>query len=123
MDPTTIYHYTAITLSHANALEDRSWRPSGMQACDKVATAAMSHAVRLGHPLLVMADALVQLAHVHVDKFDSPIAEDYVLGPEWLKAVEAVGQMLNGDYGPIDAGTVSSILQEARGIAGFGESE
>lgn len=122
MPHTIPYRYTGNTMD--KALKLSGWpHPESLSPTTTVAAVHMANAMQKGHPLLIMADCLTQLACLHKARFGCPIAQDYVLGPEWKSAWEGVHGLLNGDYGPIDNGTVSSILYEALEVAGFKESD
>lgn len=87
------------------------------------AAAALDHAQGFGQPLLVAMDALLRAAKDHTKRFEQKLAEDYVLGPPWLAAAKGVRALLNGDFGPIDNGTVEAIFWRALEIAGYTESD
>jgi hypothetical protein len=94
-----------------------------------------SHRLGLEHgePLVIMMDALIRYAKAHEKRFESKLAEDYVLGPEWLKAASAIRQLLNGDGAVAhelgrntdskDNGAVEGMFWDAMAIAGFKESD
>lgn len=87
-----------------------------------VAALAIQHAGHYGHPILETVDALLRAAQVYRTRFGAPIAEDYVLGPYWLDSIKNARRLLDGDFGPLDNGTVEAIFWRAMGIAGFQES-
>lgn len=84
-------------------------------------------------PLIVCMDALIRYAKAHQKRFDSQLAEDYVLGPEWLSAAKAVRALLNGDGAVAhelerntdskDNGAVEGMFWDAMKIAGFKEED
>lgn len=89
--------------------------------------------MREGEPLIVMLDALIKYAKAHKGAFFSPLAEDYVLGPDWLAAAKGVRGLFNGN-GAIahtlnrstdskDNGTVEAMFWQAMEIAGFTEAD
>jgi hypothetical protein len=85
------------------------------------AAAALQHAVTYQQPLLTAMDALLRAAKDYSERFDSKLADDYVLGPPWLDAIKGVRRLLDGDFGPIDNGTVEAIFWRALAIAGYNE--
>lgn len=88
-----------------------------------VASKELEHAAHNWHPLLVGLDAMLRMAASHKSRFESPISEDYFLGPRWLGAAKGLRELLNGDFGPIDNGTAESIFWAAMDSAGFSESD
>lgn len=87
------------------------------------AAADIQHAGHYGHPILETVDALLRAAKVYQQRFDAPIAEDSVLGPYWLDAIKNARRLLDGDFGPVDSGTVEQIFWRAVDIAGFTEAD
>jgi hypothetical protein len=88
-----------------------------------VAARAIQHAGHNGHPVLESVDALLRAAKMHRQRFGSGIADDYVLGPCWLSAIKNARDLLCGDFGPVDNGTVESIFWRALDIAGFDQTD
>lgn len=84
---------------------------------------ALRHAAHNGHPLLIAMDSLLRAARTYSTRFESTLAEDYVLGPDWLAAAKGVRGLLDGDFGPIDSGTVEEIFWRAMDAAGFTEAD
>jgi hypothetical protein len=84
-------------------------------------------------PLIVMMDALIRYAKAHEKRFESKLAEDYVLGPLWLNAAKGVRGLLNGDGALAheegwntdskDNGAVEGMFWDAMALAGFKEEE
>lgn len=60
---------------------------------------AQSHALgmRCAEPLIIMLDSLEKYAASYRKRFGSPLAEDYVLGESWVRALKGVRELLNGD--------------------------
>jgi hypothetical protein len=67
--------------------------------------------LKCGHPIVLMAHGLKG----YVDRYaggseDTFIADDYVLGPAWLRALKGLRAMLNGETGGLDCGTIDGAL-------------
>lgn len=63
-------------------------------------------------------------AAAHAERFDSPIGDDYVLGPAWAQWGASLRTLLNGETGELDCGTLDSILVDnltEQGFDGDGE--
>ncbi|MGE3279717.1 MAG: hypothetical protein AB7H90_03335 [Alphaproteobacteria bacterium] len=63
--------------------------------------------------------AWVYYAEAHRKRFESPIGEDYVLGPAWARWGFALHELLNGETGRLDCGTLSSIINDNLAEQGF----
>lgn len=83
----------------------------------------MKKAVATNHPLLAAMDSMLRAATIHKRKYDSAISSDYVLGDHWLKAAVGIRELLNGDFGPLDNGTVESVFWSAMAEAGYSGSD
>lgn len=116
----TLYRYSAETVAQANRL------PVGT-----VAEQAHKSGMEQGEPLIIAMDALIKHAEAYSIRFEQPLAEDYVLGPQWLDAAKALRGLLNGD-GAIalkkgistdtkDNGSVEGMFWDALQIAGYTE--
>lgn len=118
----TLYRYTAETVAAANKI------PPG--CVDE-----QSHKLGMtnGEPLIIILDSLVKYAEAHRVRFESNLAEDYVLGPMWLDALKATRGLLNGNgayANMIDRSTDSKsngscedVFWAAARVAGYEESE
>ena len=53
-----------------------------------------------------MLHAWIAYGETHKRRYDSPIGNDYVLGPEWARIGRALRGLLNGDLGRLDGGTL-----------------
>ena len=70
-----------------------------------------SHIMTLGaHPMASAIRSWVKYAQNHAREFDSDIGHDYVLGPAWARWGAALRELLNGDLGRMDAGTLDHII-------------
>jgi hypothetical protein len=86
-----------------------------------------------GEPLLVIMDGLIRYAKAHECRFESKLAEDYVLGPAWLDAAKAIRCLLNGDGAVAhemekstdskDNSSLEGMFWDAMAVAGFSESD
>jgi len=54
--------------------------------------------------------ALDEYACAHNRRFDSLIGHDYVLGPVWETMARSLKELLNGETGRLDCGTVESAI-------------
>lgn len=118
----TQYRYTPETIAHANRL------PAGT-----VSEQAHKYGMEQGEPLLIAMDALFKYADTYWRKFNCQLANDHVLGQEWLKAVVGIRALLNGD-GQVamakdittdtkDNGCIESLFWDALRVAGFKEED
>ncbi len=69
--------------------------------------------------LLDLIVGLTEYAGAHVRQYDSPIADDGVLGEAWLDALRGVRALLNGELGRLDGGTLDHAIIELYKAAGF----
>lgn len=73
----------------------------------------------VGAPVVRMIEALALYADKHAERFESPIGNDYVLGVAWANIARGVRDLLNGEMGNLDCGTLDGMLvgmMEAQGI-------
>lgn len=97
--------------------------------------AAVSHALgeRNGEPLIHGLDGMLRYAKAYSLCFDSPLCNDYFLGPHWLETVKGLRGLLNGQ-GVVamerdrstdskDDGVCEAIFWEAMEAAGFTEAD
>lgn len=118
----TQYRFTAETIAHANKL------PVGT-----VSEQAHKYGMEQGEPLIVAMDAMLKYAQTYRRRFENTLAEDYVLGKEWLTVVTGLRALLNGD-GQVamakdittdtkDNGCVEALFWDAMAAADFKESD
>lgn len=118
----TQYRYTVETIAHANKL------PAGT-----VSEHAHKYGMEQGEPLIIAMDALFKYAQTYRRRFDGPLAQDGVLGCEWLSAVKGIRRLLNGD-GQVamakdittdtkDNGCIESLFWDALKVAGYTEAD
>lgn len=74
-------------------------------------------------PILGLINSLTTYMFEHESRYGSLIAEDYVLGPQFLKAAKAVRKLLNGETGRLDCGEMDSTIRRMLFSAGFSEQE
>ncbi len=67
----------------------------------------------------LMLRALAAYADDHLKRFESPIADDYILGADWRRSLSAVRALLNGDTGRLDCGDVDRAILAMFKAAGF----
>lgn len=116
----TLFRYSAETIAHANRI-----------AVGCVNEQSHKKGMELGEPLIVAMDCLLKYAEAYRIRFESGLANDYVLGPQWLDAIKGLKGLLDGD-GAIalkncistdtkDNGALSGIFDDALRIAGYTE--
>lgn len=118
----TLYRYSGEAIAEANRI------PIGTMA-------EQSHkrGMEAGEPLIILMDCLLKYAEAHRTAFESLLAEDYVLGPQWLTAAASVRRLLDGNGAvanlkeiPTDTkdnGAVESLFWSALAMAGFTEDD
>lgn len=62
-------------------------------------------------------------ARNHAERFGSPIGQDYVLGPAWARWGFALRELLNGELGRLDGGTLDTILHDNLAEQGYNPDE
>lgn len=67
--------------------------------------------------------ALKVYANSHKLRFDSKLADDYVLGPAWLAMLQGVRTLLDGETGRLDCGTVDGYLVKLAEDNGFKQED
>lgn len=70
-------------------------------------------------PIVGMLRGWIQYAERHRQQYESTIGEDGVLGPAWAQIGDGIRQLLNGDCGRLDCGTLDSIIHDNLREAGF----
>lgn len=75
-----------------------------------------------GDPVIRAMEASYAYAVAHKARFESPLAEDYVLGPAWLNMAKGARALLNGE-GQFDGGTLEALFWKALEVAGFTEAD
>jgi hypothetical protein len=113
-------------------------QPETNKAIDKVPVGTMAEqSMNLGlvgaEPLLLAMDGLLRYAKAYSRRFEGQLAEDYVLGPEWLAAAKGIRGLLNGDGAVAmergittdskSNGVIEEMFWAALGIAGFKEAD
>ena len=63
--------------------------------------------------------AWLDYANGHEARYDSRIGDDYVLGPPWAQIGAGLRQLLNGESGRLDCGTLDSIIYNTLNAEGF----
>jgi hypothetical protein len=72
-----------------------------------------------GETVSPMLRAWAQYAKEHREQYESPIGEDYVLGPEWRTIGLAIRALLNGNCGRLDCGTLDAFILDSLQENGF----
>lgn len=68
----------------------------GKLSLNTVDAASTRFGIERGEPLLLCLDGLLRYAKAHKARYESPLAEDYVIGEPWLEALKGVHYLLNG---------------------------
>lgn len=118
----TLYRFAPETIAEANKLTPGT-----------VAERDHKNGMTAGEPLIVAMDCLLKYAEAHAVRFESPLAEDYVLGPAWLRSISALRELLNGNGSVAnmkgmgtdskDNGCVESVFWAAMRTAGYKEED
>ena len=94
-----------------------------------------AHRIGMGatEPIIMILDALIRYAKAHEKRFESKLAQDYVLGVEWLAMAKGARALLNGDGAVAherglntdskDNGACEAMFWDALEIAGFGQED
>lgn len=97
--------------------------------------AAQSHHLGedCGEPLYVTFRVMHRYATAYRHRFDAPLAEDYVLGAEYLKVITGARGLLNGDGAVAqergittdskDNGVAEAMFWDCMAAAGFTEAD
>jgi hypothetical protein len=94
------------------SFQENQWGKRHARAWDDAAMFASGDAADLSRSLVLMIRGWVAYADAHRKACESGITEDGVLGREWQRIGEALRSLLCGDLGPLDGGTLDSILCE-----------
>ena len=70
-------------------------------------------------PLISMLRGWLNYADRHYLAYESTIGEDGVLGPEWAKIGASLRELLNGELGRLDGGTLDGVLYDTLKAEGF----
>jgi hypothetical protein len=70
-------------------------------------------------PIRLMFQVLAGYADAHAIRFESPLAEDGILGQAWLDMLRGLRTLLNGDLGRFDGGTLDALAHAIADAAGF----
>lgn len=98
------------------------WQPETIAAIERlretcpgtIALAAMESGLRLGEPVLILADQCIRYAKAYKAEFGQPIAEDYVLVPEFASVLSGFRAMLNFDGAALWEGNANSATRRIR---------
>lgn len=67
----------------------------------------------LEQALVLMFKGWLMYADAHLADYESPIGDDMILGPEWASIGKGLRNLLNGELGRMDAGTLDSVVVDA----------
>lgn len=70
-------------------------------------------------PIVRMLQGWIEYAVLHNEQYESPIGEDGLLGVSWAHLGKAIRELLNGDTGRLDCGTLDTILVDNLKEQGF----
>ena len=84
---------------------------------------AMTDPDGIESPIINLLKVLDTYEREHSSRYDSAIANDYILGAAWLEIAKSARTLLNGELGRLDAGTLDGILLDMIVTAGFSESD
>jgi len=70
-------------------------------------------------PIVSLIEAWLMYADSHQERFESTIGDDQFLGPEWAKIGASLRELLNGDLGRLDGGTLDGVLYDTLKAEGF----
>jgi hypothetical protein len=73
----------------------------------------------MGGALVTMIEAWADYADFHAERYESKLGDEGILGPAWLLLGKGMLQLLNGELGSYDAGTLESTIVEIAKAAGF----
>jgi hypothetical protein len=62
-------------------------------------------------------------AKAHAKAYETPIAQDYVLGECWINAWKGAKGLLDGETGRFDCGAVCDEFRRIATAAGYSETE
>ena len=74
-------------------------------------------------PVSHMITSLAQYADKHEQRFESLLANDYVLGLAWREMLDNCRTLLNGELDGLDGGTCDEMLCAIARLAGFNDTE
>jgi hypothetical protein len=70
-------------------------------------------------PIVALLSAWALYADYYAQKLDTGVGADYVLGPAWAQIGDGIRQLLNGETGRLDCGTLDGFLCDTLGAEGF----
>lgn len=70
-------------------------------------------------PIVGLFRALADYADLHAARYGNRLGEDYVLGPAWLAMLSNLRELLNGELGRLDGGTLDGLAFDLAEAAGF----
>ena len=73
--------------------------------------------------LVHLVKGLREYAQAHLDAYDSPIGEDYVIGDEWENIAHGIHGLLTGEHGRLDGGSLSLAIMQELKAAGLPEEK
>lgn len=74
-------------------------------------------------PIVEMLNGWSRYAVAYRQRYESEIGTDSVLGHAWLNVAKGIHEMLNGEIGRLDAGTLDSVIRAELQVCGFDPDE
>lgn len=107
-------------MKHIKDFVARGPNTGGWQDRHRLAVNSEYRAPRWQEGSIVQAiGAWCDYAATHEVRFESPIGQDYVLGPAWARWGFALRELLNGNLGRLDAGTLDTIIHDNLAEQGY----
>jgi hypothetical protein len=66
-----------------------------------------------------MIESWARYADQHRARYETPIGDDYVLGPAWRDLGLSIRALLDGETGRLDCGTLSGFIHDTLASEGF----
>ncbi len=116
-----------------NRLQQESIKQSKVLKCNTIAYQSYKLGLVYKEPLLYAMDGMLRYAKAYKKHFENNLANDSVLGENWLSAVKGLRGLLNGN-GVVamekdittdskDNGLIEGIFWDAIKVAGFTEGD
>jgi hypothetical protein len=69
--------------------------------------------------LVSLIDGWTEYANYHAARYETPIGNDTVLGPEWAAIGMAIRGLLNGESGRLDCGVLDGFILDTLATEGY----
>lgn len=74
-------------------------------------------------PILSLIEGLQDYRVEYEARYESKIGDDYVLGTSYLRLARTIIELLNGEIGRLDGGSIQRLIRQTLDAAGFSEDE